>query len=168
MEIKVLGTGCAGCKTLHKTIEPGTIKRILLALLAVIALASCGNNQTTNVQSTMQTTQKEYVEILYFHGKQRCITCNAIERLTKEVLDKEFAQQLTDGKVVFQTIDLSTKEGEKIADLYEVTWSSLFINKWKDGKETKHNMTDFGFSYAKGSPDVFKEGVKKEVNELLK
>ena len=91
-----------------------------------------------------------------------------IEKLTKEVIDKDFAGQLKDGKIIFKVIDISTKEGEKIADKYEVTWSSLFINNWKDGKETKNNMTDFGFSYAKGSPDVFKAGVKKKIEELLK
>lgn len=144
------------------------MKKVLFVLMAIIALTSCGNGQNANAQNSTKTNQKEYVEVLYFHGKQRCVTCNAIEKLTKEVLDKNFAQQLKDGKVVFKVIDISTKEGEKIADKYEVTWSSLFVNKWKDGKETKNNMTDFGFSYAKGSPDVFKEGVKKKVNELLK
>jgi len=29
-------------------------------------------------------------------------------------------------------------------------------------------MTEFGFSYAKSSPDVFKAGVKKKIEELLK
>lgn len=144
------------------------MKKVLLALMAIIALTSCGNSQNANAQGGTKTDQKEYVEVLYFHGKQRCVTCNAIEKSTKEVLDKDFTQQLKDGKVVFKVIDISTKEGEKIADKYEVTWSSLFINKWKAGKETKNNMTDFGFSYAKGSPDVFKEGVKKKVNESLK
>lgn len=144
------------------------MKRILLALMTVIALTSCGNSQNTNAQDTAESNLKAYVEVLYFHGKQRCLTCNAIERLTKEVLNKDFARQLKEGKVVFKVIDISTKEGEKIADKYEVTWSSLFINKWKDGKETKNNMTEFGFSYAKSSPDVFKEGIKKKINELLK
>lgn len=144
------------------------MKRLLFILLAVIGLTSCGNNQSANAQTTAKTTQKEYVEVLYFHGKQRCVTCNAIEKLTKEVIDKDFAGQLKDGKIVFKVIDISTKEGEKIADKYEVTWSSLFINKWKGGKESKNNMTDFGFSYAKGSPDVFKAGVKKKIEELLK
>ncbi|WP_042371914.1 nitrophenyl compound nitroreductase subunit ArsF family protein [Bacteroides neonati] len=144
------------------------MKKLLFALMAIIALTSCGNSQNANAQGATKTNQKEYVEVLYFHGKQRCVTCNTIEKLTKEVIDKDFAQQLKDGKVVFKVIDISTKEGEKIADKYEVTWSSLFVNKWKDGKETKNNMTDFGFSYAKGSPDVFKEGVKKKVNEQLK
>lgn len=144
------------------------MKRLFFILLAVIGLTSCGNNQSANAQTTAKTTQKEYVEVLYFHGKQRCVTCNAIEKLTKEVIDKDFAGQLKDGKIVFKVIDISTKEGEKIADKYEVTWSSLFINKWEGGKESKNNMTDFGFSYAKGSPDVFKAGVKKKIEELLK
>lgn len=144
------------------------MKKVLFALMAIITLSSCGNNQNAKAQEATKTNQKEYVEVLYFHGKQRCVTCNTIEKLTKEVLDNDFAQQLKNGKVVFKVIDISTKEGEKIADKYEVTWSSLFINKWKNGKEIKSNMTDFGFSYAKNSPDVFKEGVKKKVNEQLK
>lgn len=144
------------------------MKKLLFILLAVIGLTSCGNNQNANAQTSTQATQKDAIEVLYFHGKQRCVTCNAIEKLTKEVIDKDFAQQLKDGKIVFKVIDISTKEGEKIADKYEVTWSSLYINKWKDGKEAKNNMTDFGFSYAKGSPDVFKAGIKKKIDELLK
>lgn len=144
------------------------MKKFLFVLLAIVGLTSCFNNQNANAQTSTRTAQKEYVEILYFHGKQRCITCNAIEKLTKEVVDKDFARQLKDGKIIFKVIDISTKEGEKIADKYEVTWSSLYINKWKDGKETKNNMTDLGFSYAKSSPDVFKAGVKKKIDGLLK
>lgn len=144
------------------------MKKLLFILLAVIGLISCGNNQNANAQTSTQATQKDVIEVLYFHGKQRCVTCNAIEKLTKEVIDKDFAQLLKDGKIVFKVIDISTNEGEKIADKYEVTWSSLYINKWKDGKEAKNNMTDFGFSYAKGSPDVFKAGIKKKIDELLK
>ena len=121
------------------------MKKILFVLLAIIGLTSCGNNQNANAQTSTKAAQKEYVEVLYFHGKQRCVTCNAIEKLTKEVVEKDFAEQLKNGKVVFKVIDISTNEGEKIAD-----------------------MTDFGFSYAKGSPDVFKAGVKKKIDELLK
>lgn len=136
--------------------------------MTLFALISCGNTQKNNTQNATKTDPKEYVEVLYFHGKQRCITCNAIEKLTKETIDQDFAQQLKEGKVIFKIIDISTEEGEKIADKYEVTWSSLYINKWKDGKETKNNMTDFGFSNAKSSPETFKAGVKKQMDELLK
>ena len=144
------------------------MKRTLFFLLAILTLAACGNNQNANTQAAAQIEQEDAVEVLYFHGKQRCITCNAIERLTKEVIEQDFAQQLKDGKIIFKVIDISTKEGEKIANTYEVTWSSLYINKWQNGKESRNNMTDFGSSHAKGSPDVFKAGVKKKIEELLK
>lgn len=144
------------------------MKRIVFALLTTITLTFLGNGQNAHAQSTTNTNQKEYIEILYFHGKQRCITCNAIEKLTKEVVDKDFAQLLKNGKVIFKAVDISTKEGEKIADKYEVTWSSLYINKWKEGKEAKNNMTEFSFSNAKNSPEVFKTGIKKKIDELLK
>ena len=142
------------------------MKRTLFFLLVILTLAACGSNP--NAQAVAQTEQEDAVEVLYFHGKQRCITCNAIERLTKEVIEQDFVQQLKDGKIIFKVIDISTKEGEKIANTYEVTWSSLYINKWRGGKENRNNMTDFWFSHAKGSPDVFKAGVKKKIEELLK
>lgn len=144
------------------------MKNILFILLVILALSSCGNNQDARVKSIAKSAQKDVIEILYFHGKQRCITCNAMEKLTKEVIEKDFAQQVKDGEIIFDIVDISTKEGEKIADKYEVTWSSLYINKWKDGHESKNNMTDFGFSYAKNSPDVFRSGIKKKIDELLK
>src|SRR5574344_1910883 len=134
------------------------MRRLLFILLAVVGLASCGNCQNANARTSTKAVQKEYVEVLYFHGKQRCMTCNAIEKLTSEVVGKYYAGQQKKGKVRFKVIDISTKEGERIADKYEVTWSSLFVNKWKNGKETRSNMTEFAFSYAKNSPDVFKAG----------
>ena len=144
------------------------MKRTLFFLLAILTLAACGNNQNANTQAAAQIEQEDAVEVLYFHGKQRCITCNAIERLTKEVIEQDFAQQLKDGKIIFKVIDISTKEGEKIANTYEVTWSSLYINKWQNGKESRNNMTDLGVSHGRGSPDVFKAGVKKKSEELRK
>lgn len=143
--------------------------KIFLTLLATITLISCGSGQGTNKQgATTGSNARDRVEVLYFHGKQRCITCNAIESLTKEVLNNDFAKQLSDSTITFHVIDISTPEGEKIADQYEVTWSSLFINKFKDGKESRANLTEFGFSHAKNSSDLFKEGVKKQINESLK
>lgn len=144
------------------------MKRILSILLAVIVLTACGNNPSAKAQSTTKAAGQEYVEVIYFHGKKRCMTCNAIEKLTKEVLQKHFAQQLKDGKVIFKTVDISTKAGEKIADKYEVTWSSLYINQWKNGKEIRTNMTEFGFANARNSPDEFSAGIKKKIDDSLK
>lgn len=111
---------------------------------------------------------KNTVEVLYFHGAMRCITCNAIEKQTKELIEADYKKEIKDGVLVFKVIDISKKENEKIADKYEVTFSSLFVNINKEGKETKDNLTKFGFSTARYKPEEFKAGLKKKIDESLK
>ena len=108
------------------------------------------------------------MEVLYFHGKKRCATCMAIEKNTKDVIETQFADELENGTVIFRIIDISEPENEKIADKYEVTWSSLFVSQWKDGKETYENLTEYAFANARTSPDIFKSGLTEKINELLK
>ena len=143
------------------------MNKLLIALFATIVSVTSFAKGGEPLPATTDS-KKDVVEVLYFHGKQRCITCKSIEKHTKDVLTAYFADQVKNGKIVFRVIDISQPANEKIAEKYEVSWSSLFINKWKGGKEKVNNMTEFGFSYAKSSPDVFKAGVKKKIEELLK
>ena len=143
------------------------MNKLLIALFATIVSVTSFAKGGEPLPATTDS-KKDVVEVLYFHGKQRCITCKSIEKHTKDVLTAYFADQVKNGKIVFRVIDISEPANEKTAEKYEVTWSSLFINKWKGGKEKVNNMTEFGFSYAKSSPDVFKAGVKKKIEELLK
>ena len=119
-----------------------------------------------------KTKRKKYsltaLKVLYFHGAQRCITCRAIEANTVALLDSLYSQEKANGKIIYKVVDISKKENEAIADKYEVTWSSLFVNGWKDGKENVNNMTEFSFSNARNAPDKFKEGIKSKIDELLK
>lgn len=143
------------------------MRRVVFVAIVLLAVA-CGNAKKTKaMDESVPSVAKDRVEVLYFHGKQRCMTCNAIEKLSKEVVDSLFAREVKAGKVVYRTIDISKKENEELANKYEVTWSSLFVNQWKEGKESPHNMTDFAFTTATSSPDAFKEGVRKKVQELL-
>lgn len=92
----------------------------------------------------------------------------AIESNTREAMEKNFSEQMKKGNVVFRSIDISKKENEKIAEKYQVTWSSLFIVKYKDGQESYENMTKFAFGNARKSPDTFKSEIAKTVQNMLK
>lgn len=92
----------------------------------------------------------------------------AIETNIVALLDSLYSKEQADDRIIYKVIDISKKENGQIADKYEVTWSSLFVNGWKDGKENVNNMTEFSFSNARKSPDKFKEGIKNKVDELLK
>lgn len=141
------------------------IKKFLLIPALMTGLISCGSRENT---STANSPEKDRVEVIYFYGKQRCATCMAMEKNTKEVVNAMFANELKEGSVVLKTVDITTPEGEKIADNYEVTWSSIFVNKWNGGKETRNNLTEFGFGNARNNPDGFKKGLADKIRQSLK
>ena len=140
------------------------MKKIVLMAVACLALASCGMG--TKNESSAQGV--DCVEVLYFHGKQRCATCMAIEKNASEAVSKEFAEEIKKGDVVFRVIDITKEENEAMVEKYEVTWSSLFVVGHKNGNENVENMTDFAFKNARQSPEEFKSGVVAKVRKMLK
>ena len=138
-------------------------------LLIILALFSaCREKQNGSSRVQEQTVTRDRVEVIYFHGKQRCMTCKSIEEQTKELLTGSLAEAVKSGQIVYRTIDISVQEGEKVADRYEVTWSSLFVNRWQDGQEQRNNMTEFAFSKAVSDPEGFKAGLKEKIETLMK
>lgn len=130
-------------------------KILLMVIMWVIALAA-----------SAQTN--DCVEVIYFHGKQRCPTCMAIEKHAREVVEHDFARQKKLGKVKFMVIDINSAEGRKIAKDYRVSYSSLFLNSRRGGKQSRTDITRFAFKNARKHTDVFKKEIADKINELLK
>ena len=140
------------------------IKTLMIVIIFSVITSCTAQNRK---DSKKENVDSDYVEVIYFHGKKRCATCNAIERLSQEVVNEQFAQQLADSTLIFRIVDITTKEGEKIADYFEVAWSSLFINQINGKKENINNMTKFAFATVLNNPDEFKKGVTDKINELI-
>lgn len=142
------------------------MKKVILFLTLIIGLISCNGGEATTANAAEPA--KDHVEVIYFHGKQRCATCMAIEKEAKAVVERQFANDVKNGKVVFRTIDISDPKNESLANKYEVSWSSLYLTTFKNGKETRQNLTEFGFGNARSKPDVFKRGLAEKINAALK
>ena len=134
-----------------------SLKMLLLAMLLLIPMGVFAQNNTNPV-----------VEVIYFHGPQRCKTCVELEKVAKETINSKFGNQVKSGKITFKTVDVSTSAGEKIADKYEVAWSALIILR-KDGKKEKYvDLTKDGFKYAVQAPDKLKGIIANQINAYLK
>lgn len=144
------------------------MKKTLVLIMVSIILLACGEKPNAVTAIAQSGQVKDFVEILYFHGKQRCMTCRSIEQNTKELLDSKFQRQMKEGKVVFRVIDISKKENARIAEKYEVTWSSLFLIQHKNGKEKAENLTEFAFGHSHTQPEAFKRGIAEQINQALK
>lgn len=144
----------------------------ILVLLFVLGLGACksGQKKSDSKEATEQVkvSDADRVEVLYFHTDRRCITCKSIEKFTEELVEKEFAKELKSGVLVFKKVNISDAKNKGIASRYEVSWSSLFVNNWKDKKESSYNFTNTAFAYAHTAPDTFKKKLKEKIEKELK
>ncbi len=129
-------------------------KHLILLTIALMTFLSCGKSSSKTSENDVAD---DITQVLYFHTKKRCITCNAIERLSKEVVDS-----LANEKIVMRIIDIT--EDEVMADKYEVTWSSLILDRGGN----VNNLTDMGFGYAKNNPEAFKSKLLEAIDNIKK
>jgi hypothetical protein len=104
------------------------------------------------------------IEVYYFHFTRRCMTCTNVEMVSKEAVEKQYAEKVKTGEVTFQSVNLDEKDGETIGKKYKVEGQTLLIVT--DDKRV--DLTDKGFLYANSSPDKLKAEIKKVIDEMLK
>lgn len=143
------------------------MKKIMTLLLVALLWAACGGSKTTSDNVAPVALLENGVEVLSFHNKQRCPTCIAIENETRNALNSSFAQEMADSTIVLRVFDLSEKENQQIAEHYQVSFSSLILVKYVNGKPDVHNLTEYAFSKARTAPDEFKEELAKQLKDML-
>ena len=141
-----------------------TIK--FFTVLAISLMFTFCNGQNKNKDNSSDPTASK-IEVLDFHSTHRCMTCNAIEKNTKYTLNTFFSQELKEDKITFQAINVDEKENEKIAEKFQASGTSLFLNVIKNGKETQINLTEFAFM--KGNDqEAFSKELKAKIDTELK
>lgn len=144
------------------------MKNLMIALLAVFALVSCGNrngnkaqnNETASTETVAQAAQNDIVYVYYFHGKQRCKTCIAVGDVTEKTIKDLYANN---PKVKFVEVKTHEEGNAALVEKYEVTWNALIIAKGDDSNE----ITKYAFANAVNSPDVLTDLIKTEVDKRL-
>lgn len=64
------------------------------------------------------------VYVYYFHGKQRCPTCNAVEEIAKETV-KNLCQEI--GNVHFISVDREEKTNRIITQKFNIISNALIV-----------------------------------------
>lgn len=108
-----------------------------------------------------QETKK--IEIYYFHLKNRCVTCRAVEKVTTETLKDHFSTQMKAGTITYKSINFEDKKNKALAKKYKIKGQSLVVIQG----DKKIDLTAKGFQYARNKPKDFERILKKEINSLL-
>ena len=142
-----------------------TLKFITLLVIGLF-FTSCNAQNNSEHKTSNQSTSK--IEVYNFHSTHRCMTCNNIEANTKHTLNKYFPNELKNGTITIQSVNVDEKENEKIAAKFEAYGTALIINVIKNGKESTINLTEFGFMKGNNKEEFSKELKTKIETELKK
>jgi hypothetical protein len=142
------------------------MKRIvgLLMLFTIVAgNYSCNAGTSSNSGGSSAVAGKN-VTVYYFHFNRRCKTCNNVEKVSKEAVEKQYATQVKANEIAFKSVNLDEKEGEVIGAKYKIEGQTLIVISG----DKRVDLTDKGFMYANDSPEKLKAEIKKAVDGLLK
>lgn len=140
-----------------------TIAQIFILLLFVNTTISCsssakgeGNNDETSVS--------DKIEVYYFHNTRRCMTCNAVEKVTKDALKEYFPEKMKNGEIIFKSLNVEKEDNKALANKLNVSGQTLLFVFG----ESQVNLTSKAFMYAKNTPEKLKIEVKKTVESFSK
>lgn len=98
------------------------MKKLLLILTILLGFANI-------------TFAADKVNVYYFYGKPRCVTCMKIENYTKSAVES-----MKDKDVVFKGIDMDNSANGAMVKKYNLFTKSVVLSKTRKGKEKWKNL----------------------------
>lgn len=136
------------------------MKRIyfLIAGMALLSLMFFSSKQLPKTHENTSVEVIDKVEVYYFHYSRRCPTCVAVEDVTKEALKEYYGENIP-----FKELNLDNEDGKAKGTALDINGQSLIIVRGN----TKINITNEGFMYARSNPDKLKQILKEKIDALI-
>ena len=134
-----------------------TIQFLLFVVMALSMNFSCQAQAQSNEKNT-EVSKAEEIEVFYFHYTRRCITCKAVEDVSKEAVAELFGDMIS-----FTGYNLEEPEGKQKSQDIGVSGQTLLIVSG----DTKINITNEGFMYARSNPEKLKQIISEKITPLL-
>ncbi len=128
--------------------------KISILVLLFATFFSCKNEVKEEAKITENTVQTD-IQLIQFHTEHRCVTCNNIEKLSKETIKGNET-------ITFVLYNVDDEKNVKVAEQFEAAGTSLYLYNSKT-KATK-DLTEMAFMYAKNEGDKFKTELQKEIS----
>ena len=121
--------------------KSSAVRHIVAAALVLFAFAGIvwpimrdrNAAQSTAAQPAPPST-KNVTTLYYFHGTQRCVTCNKIEAQTRAVAETKFAAALADGTLRFKSVNVDEPANEHFVSDFQLTSGTVVVRRGTDYK----------------------------------
>jgi hypothetical protein len=152
------------------------LRNVLLLLVAgsLLYMAAAEISARRNAKSvapridseSAPVTESTKLIVYYFSEGKECYTCEQIPTFTREALDKHFAAQLTNGSIVWRTVDVDEPRNEHFISEFNIYTKSIVFVRLQNGQQVRWKNLDrvWDLVYDRAA---FVEYVNLEVREQL-
>ena len=128
-----------------------------LAVSAQDSNGALADNSTSTKVTSAETQKSGEVKAYYFHGNVRCVTCEAVEKVSKEAIKEYYGD-----KVSFVSINREEEKNKTLVAKYKVSGTALLI----DNGEKTVNLTNDAFLNARTKPEKLKSKLKSTIDSM--
>ncbi len=138
------------------------MKQISIFILLVITILTVTNTRTKSFAADNKAKFVAY----YFHATQRCVTCRKIEALSREAVQNSFANELKNGTLAFQTVNVEEPQNRHYIQDFRLYTKSLVITKIAGDKTERFRNLPKVWELVY-SPKDFTQYVKTEISSFM-
>ena len=102
----------------------------------------------------------------YFHGSARCPSCYKIEKYTTETIKTKFENELKEGKLTLQVINVEEGMNNHFIQDYSLSTKSVVLSEVNEGKEVKWKNLDKIWELL-GNETQFSNYIETELRSFL-
>jgi hypothetical protein len=111
-------------------------------LIAVFSTSALAQVPTPSQTSPGQPKPARQIVATYFHGDVRCATCKKLEAYSRAAIEKAFAAELADGRLVFRTVNTDREENAHFVTDFSLVTRSLVLTDEAGGKVVRWTNLD--------------------------
>ena len=116
------------------------LKNLLLIFVFVSIGFAIGRHSAAKQSAPDISSKASLVRVYYLHASIRCITCNTIEKMTRELLKNKYSQAMNAGKIKF--IEVNFQKDETLAKRFDVAASCVVVARVEAGQITSYQRLD--------------------------
>ena len=153
-----------------------TFRKVISTLVLGFVLISIGctvdkqtslngiRKTTGSENATTRPSGSERVIVYSMHRTFRCGSCSAMEAMTGNLLQADFARELQNGRIEWRKVDF--QQNEELAKRYNVAASSLVLVRMRGDQEIEHQNLDLVWAHT-GDRDDFAGYVGGAIREAM-
>ncbi len=130
-------------------------KQIITAILSIFIIISIFYFIITTVKkdnnlqksSSIANFQNAAVMVYYFHRTSRCNTCITIEKLSHEVIQNNFKNELQLNKLKFIPLNIELNENKHFVQDLNLSFNSLIVTLIRNSKIVKYKNLEDVWNY---------------------